>query len=168
MAGKTPPISNKAFWSPLFACLLGLTAPAGAQTTTNVTERFVAAVRSGAEFKAGTFAAAAQPTDNIVSRFLNAADVGDRTAMAALISKRSAVSPKALFKKIESCYLRRVYGNGSEIIAVWMCDEGADRSRVLLVNVAADGGGVLLRIAGEQTNARPAPPRTGSALASEP
>jgi hypothetical protein len=116
----------------------------------------------------GTPIAAAQQTESVVSRFLNAADAGDRTAMAALISKRSSVSSKTLFKKIESCYLRRVYGNGSEIIAAWMCDEGANRSRVLLVNVAAGEGGVLLRIASEQTNARPAPPRTGSALASEP
>lgn len=40
-------------------------------------------------------------------------------------------------------------------------------SRVLLVNLGTDSNGVQLQIASEQTNARPAPPRNGSALAAE-
>lgn len=107
----------------------------------------------------------AQDASNPVRSFLKAADIDDQPAMAALVAKRSSVSAAQLQKKTKGCYLRRVYGkDDGAIIAAWMCAEGASKSRVLLIYLTREDDGVSLVIASEQTNAIPAPPRSGSAL----
>ena len=106
-----------------------------------------------------------QAPQSPVASFLKAADENDQSGITMLLGKNA----KSFLKKIDSCYLRRVYGNSTtgEILAAWMCAEGDTRSRVLMANVAAKGDGVVVQVVSEQTNARPAPPRTGSALAEE-
>lgn len=104
------------------------------------------------------------PASNPIAAFLHAADVNDVPAMQALLDRGSA----SFLKRIGNCYLRRVYANESqhELIAAWMCAEGANRSRVLLADLAlTKAGKVEVAVQSDNTNNRPAPERTGSALA---
>jgi hypothetical protein len=96
--------------------------------------------------------------------FLFAADRDDQPAMLALLGMKSL--PRA----IRGCYLRRVYRNdeSGEVMGGWMCAEGEKASRVVLATITDHGDGVIFQVAHEARNPRPAPPRTGSALASEP
>jgi hypothetical protein len=106
---------------------------------------------------------APQPANPVVA-FLNAADVNDRPAMEALLDHGSA----GFLKLISNCYLRRVYANQQthELIASWMCAEGVNRSRVVLADVGLNPAGkVAVSVLQNNTNNRPAPERTGSALA---
>lgn len=110
--------------------------------------------------------------------FLQAADTGDVAAMRPLVKRDvlkmlgGRMSPSDFFKRIEGCYLRRVYGNEAEpadVLAAWMCqlDKGNTRSRVVMVKIGQEKGEVLLWDFAETTNERPAPPRAGSAFAKE-
>jgi hypothetical protein len=115
--------------------------------------------------------AASEP--NPVRTFLQAADRNDFTAMQTQMDPHvswmgSAISPAAFVKRIGNCYLRRVYSNNAshELIAAWMCAEGAEDSRVVLANLAAkDSDGVVIEVVREDRNHRPAPARAGSAFA---
>jgi hypothetical protein len=96
--------------------------------------------------------------------FLFAADRDDQPAMLALLGM------ERLPTAIRGCYLRRVYRNdeSGEVMGGWMCAEGEKASRVVLATIADHGDGVIFEVAHEARNARPAPPRTGSALADAP
>jgi hypothetical protein len=101
---------------------------------------------------------------NPISAFFNAADMNDFAAMKALMAAKDA----GFLKLISNCYLRRVYADNQthQLIAAWMCDEGQNRSRVLLADVAqTPDGKVAVSVRMNTTNDRPAPPRTGSAFA---
>lgn len=113
-------------------------------------------------------APAAQPPSHAPAppgaAFLTAADANDRAAMAALLDPGSA----AFLKKIDGCYLRRVYDSeqAHEVIGAWMCALPSNRSRVVLAGVSqTPAGKVAIAIQLDQTNNRPAPERTGSAFA---
>ena len=104
------------------------------------------------------------PDANPLSAFLHAADVNDRAGMKAVLDGGGS----AFLKKIDGCYLRRVYvkDDTKEIIAAWMCAEGPNRSRVVLADVGLTRGDkVAVFIQYETTNDRPAPERAGSAFA---
>ena len=100
-----------------------------------------------------------------VKDFLLAADKGDTEAMAAAMDPKRGISSKKLLRKLEGCYLRRAYGGPSaQMIAAWMCDEGKNKSRVVLLDVSKTPDGALVEIASERKTDIPAPPRTGSAF----
>jgi hypothetical protein len=108
--------------------------------------------------------AAPSPKPSPASAFLTAADNNDHDAMAAIVDSGSV----SFLKKIDGCYLRRVYANDQprELIAAWMCAVGPDRSRVVLAAITqTPEGKVVLTVRLDQTNNRPAPGRTGSAFA---
>ena len=99
--------------------------------------------------------------------FLKAADEGRTSDMISLISK-SGISAGQFLKKIEKCYLRRVYGAPEgQVLAAWMCDEGPGKSRVLIADVSEAGDGVRITVGREMKNSVPAPARTGPALAED-
>ena len=103
---------------------------------------------------------------NQVAEFLRAADNGENAKMISLMSDSQGVSGKKLLRKIENCYLRRVYGTPDKgIVAAWMCPEGEKKSRVIMADIGLASDGVAVQIAMERRNNRPAPARTGSALA---
>jgi hypothetical protein len=108
---------------------------------------------------------------NPVGAFLQAADQNQFASMEALIGGVTTrdgrrLSAADFIAKVRPCYLRRVYKNNAkpEILAAWMCDEGQNRSRVMIVNVAEQAGRVQLQVQLEQSNDRPAPARAGSAF----
>ncbi len=113
---------------------------------------------------------------NPVATFLQAADKNDFSSMQAVMAK-NALLPSAkkipateFIKRINGCYLRRVYKNGDDgrVIAGWMCSEGAAKSRVLLGDVAmTEDKKVIVLVVREDRNNRPAPERKGSAFADE-
>jgi hypothetical protein len=96
--------------------------------------------------------------------FLFAADRDDQPAMLALLGT------DRLPTAIAGCYLRRVYRNNEsgEVMGGWMCAEGEKASRVVLATITDHGDRVMFEVAHEARNARPAPPRTGSAMAGDP
>ena len=101
---------------------------------------------------------------NPVEAFLHAADSNDVPAMRAVLDPASA----NILTKIDKCYLRRVLSNTQthEIVALWMCALGPERSRVVLASVAPTvKGQAAVTLVQEVTNNRPAPERTGSAFA---
>jgi hypothetical protein len=118
-------------------------------------------------------AAPAASGSNPIRAFLQAADRNDFTAMQAAMGPHtswmgSAISPADFLKRIGNCYLRRVYAAdvNHRIIAVWMCTEGAEDSRVVLANLATDDANrIIVQVVREDRNHRPAPARTGSAFA---
>ena len=102
-----------------------------------------------------------------VYRFLKAADEGRTNDLAPLLSK-SGMTAAEFTAKTSNCYLRRVYGApGGAILAAWMCDEGAGKSRVFIADVANADDGVRVTLAREVKNDIAAPARQGSALAEE-
>lgn len=129
---------------------------------------------------AATQTVAAEESRNLANEFINAADVNDATKMNALLSNDVTfldgrrVKSADFIASLSSCYLRRVYANPNEpgqVVPVWMCTvpNKPDHSRVVQAHVANTDKGLLLFQAYEQPdNARPAPPRLGSALAPEP
>jgi len=97
-----------------------------------------------------------------VQGFLQAADKDDKVKMASLIDGSKGLASKAFFKKLEGCYLRRLYETPDiGIAAAWMCVEDNGKSRVLIAQIATSGEQVSVNIVSEQTNNRPAPPRSG-------
>jgi len=123
---------------------------------------------------------AAEEGRNLANEFINAADVGDAAKMNELLSNDVTfldgrrVKAADFIASLSSCYLRRVYANPNEpgqVVPVWMCTiaNKPDHSRVIQAHVANTDKGLLLFQGYEQPdNARPAPPRLGSALAPEP
>jgi hypothetical protein len=118
----------------------------------------------------------AEDTPSPVTQFLRAADNNDFPAMRAAMAEKvpqmsgRAISREEFLKKIESCYLRRVYASSDDgrVIAAWMCSEGEEKSRVVLAQVQLVDGQIQVSLAREDRNNRPAPPRLGSAFAEEP
>jgi hypothetical protein len=103
----------------------------------------------------------AEQVANPVAAFFDAADVDDRAAMQRLVDPGSS----AFLRRIEPCYLRRVYAGPPGVIGAWMCTEGPQRSRVILARIApTPAGQVTVTVEQDRVNDRPAPPRTGSAL----
>jgi len=103
-----------------------------------------------------------QAASKPVETFLRAADVNDFAAMEAVMDRGSS----DFIKKINNCYLRRVYSTPQGIFAAWMCSEGPDRSRVLIANVGLTAGNKVEVVVGrEDVTNRPAPERAGSAFA---
>lgn len=103
-----------------------------------------------------------QAASNPVEAFLRAADVNDFAAMEAAMDRGGS----KFLKKINNCYLRRVYQSPQGVIAAWMCSEGPDRSRVVIGNVGLTAGSKVSVVVGrEDVNNRPAPERAGSAFA---
>ena len=117
---------------------------------------------------------APMPNASPLGRFLKAADSNDFTAMRPLIDGKvsvaggSSLAPAVFMKKIQPCYLRRVYTRPetTEVISAWMCAEGAAKSRVVLASVKPSPVGVTILLGREDLTDRAAPPRTGSALTS--
>jgi hypothetical protein len=107
------------------------------------------------------------------AQFLMAADNNDFTKMATLVSKvvdmGRTISFAQFMKKIEPCYLRRVYRNdqSKEVTAAWMCAEGEAKSRVVLAQLASMGDSVVVSVVREDRNRIAAPPKKGSAFAEE-
>jgi hypothetical protein len=107
--------------------------------------------------------ASAQPAPDPGAAFLHAADANDYAAMQAVMDPGSA----GFLKKVSNCYLRRVYSDAQthQLLAVWMCAEGPNRSRVVVANIAlTPANKVSVSVQLETTNARPAPERAGSAF----
>jgi len=118
---------------------------------------------------------AAAEAANPLYDFLKAADDGNLAVMQEMLKDDVGVlaggkqSPAEFFKRLENCYLRRVYSDGYKpgtVIATWMCSVPADtgESRVVVVNVANTNSGLHLSDLFETHNKRPAPPRDGPAL----
>lgn len=108
--------------------------------------------------------APASPGSNPIVIFFHAADAHDVAGMQAILDRGSA----EFIKKVDGCYLRRMYGDNAthQIMGVWMCALGANRSRVVVAHVSANAAGkVAVSIQADTTNERPAPERTGSAFA---
>ena len=116
--------------------------------------------------------AVGQPTDTALGRFLQAADVNDVAAMKANMTENvvafggKSVTASAFLDSLSNCYLRRAYKNdiNHTILAAWMCDEGAGKSRVVIADVRLDGQLTKVSVMREDHNDRPAPPRDGSAF----
>jgi hypothetical protein len=94
--------------------------------------------------------------------FLQAADRNNFSVMQSLMVRGGP----AFVQRIRGCYLRAVYRSktNGEIVGAWMCAEGPNASRVLLGDLKARGGKVLVTVTHEERNQRPAPPRNKSAF----
>jgi hypothetical protein len=111
-------------------------------------------------------------SENPLSDFLKAADNNEFTQMQSLLDSKlmlangGKINPAQFIDKVSKCYLRRVYADdiAKRLIAAWMCDEGAGKSRVVIATLGTNDGKVQVRIDREDRNDRPAPPRIGSAL----
>ena len=71
-------------------------------------------------------------------------------------------------ESIKNCYLWRIYKNNisHELLAAWMCNEGDNKSRVVLGSLVQNKDKlVVVAIVREDRNNIAAPPRNGSALA---
>ena len=105
----------------------------------------------------------AQTSSDPIDAFLRAADKADTEAMEAAMDPDRGLSSKKLFRKIEGCYLEDIRsGPSSQWVAVWLCAEGEDKSRTILLDVSETENGALVEIAGERKNDYAAPERQGS------
>ena len=83
--------------------------------------------------------------------------------MEAAMDPDRGVSAKKLFRKIEGCYLEDIRsGPSSQWVAVWLCAEGEDKSRSVLLDVSETQSGAVVEIAAERKNDYAAPARQGS------
>jgi hypothetical protein len=109
---------------------------------------------------------------NLATQFLTAADSNDFATMMALGTDSvndggRKISFAEFLKKIEPCYLRRVYknDNNGDVLAAWMCAESEEASRVVMGALSSSADRITVSVLREDRNKRPAPPRTGSAFA---
>ena len=112
-------------------------------------------------FLLGAATEATNTAPSPIDTFLQAADVNDFSSMQTMMDQKAA----DFLKKINSCYLRRVYQN-PETTAAWMCHEGAEGSRLIIANIGLTKANKITIVSQQEiVSDRFAPPRKVSAFA---